>query len=628
MKVVILCGGEGTRMREETEFKPKPLVEVGGKPILWHIMKIYAHYGYNDFIVALGYKGNMIKEYFLNWRTFVNDFTLETKGHELKFHKNGHDDFKITFVDTGLKSLTGERVRRLKDYITDDEFMLTYGDGVGDVNIPELLEFHHRQNTIGTITGVNPAARYGMIEIDEPSGKIVNFKQNTISGVENYTYNDDIIINGGFMVFKKEFLNYLEPDTMVESAFPNLANRGQLSLYKHTGKWKAMDTYKEVEEMNEYWNEDPFWKVWENNTSTNIFSSFTQNSYNALNTNNNMDEVNSLFQTDPGSSTFMPQDNANKFFGKNILVTGGTGLVGGHLVESLIKAGANVFCTIRSKNPKSYFYQNKFDEKVVTINCDLTDSHRVFDVVSKYEIEYIFHLAAQPIVATAFTNPFETFHTNVMGTVNILEAARRSAKISGVVVASSDKAYGKNCVNATEDRPLAGDHPYDVSKSATDLIARTYHNTYGLPVAVSRFGNIYGPGDLNLNRIVPGIMKSLFKGETLEIRSDGKFVRDYVYVKDVVDGYLLLAENIEKTKGDAFNFSTGYNLSVLDLVNQVSNIIGKQVPFVVLNNQQNEIPFQSLSFQKAQSLLGWQSKYKFEEGIKETYKWYSGLFGN
>jgi NDP-sugar pyrophosphorylase family protein len=167
MKVVILCGGEGTRMREETEFKPKPLVEVGGKPILWHIMKIYAHYGYNDFIVALGYKGNMIKEYFLNWRTFVNDFTLETKGHELKFHKNGHDDFKITFVDTGLKSLTGERVRRLKDYITDDEFMLTYGDGVGDVNIPELLEFHHKQNTIGTITGVNPAARYGMIEIDE-----------------------------------------------------------------------------------------------------------------------------------------------------------------------------------------------------------------------------------------------------------------------------------------------------------------------------------------------------------------------------------------------------------------------------------------------------------------------------
>lgn len=626
MKVVILCGGEGTRMREETEFKPKPLVEVGGKPILWHIMKIYAHYGYNDFIVALGYKGNMIKEYFLNWRTFVNDFTLETKGHELKFHKNGHDDFKITFVDTGLKSLTGERVRRLKDYITDDEFMLTYGDGVGDVNIPELLEFHHRQNTIGTITGVNPAARYGMIEIDEPTGKIKNFKQNTISGVENYSYNDDIIINGGFMVFKKEFLNYLEPDTMVESAFPNLANQGQLSLYKHTGKWKAMDTYKEVEEMNEYWNEDPFWKVWENNPKLTVFSSFTQNAYNALNTNNNMDEINSLFQTDPQMILPEQQNNTSKFFGKNILVTGGTGLVGGHLVESLIKLGANVYCTIRSKNPKSYFYQNKFDDLATTINCDLTDSHRVFDVVSKYEIEYIFHLAAQPIVATAFANPFETFHTNVMGTVNILEAARRSTKIRGVVVASSDKAYGKNCVNATEDRPMSGDHPYDVSKSATDLIARTYHNTYGLPVAVSRFGNIYGPGDLNLNRIVPGIMKSLLKGETLEIRSDGKFVRDYVYVKDVVDGYLLLAEQIEKTKGEAFNFSTGYNLSVLDLVNQVSNITGQQVPFVVLNNQQNEIPFQSLSFEKAQSLLGWQSKYGFEQGLRETYEWYSKFF--
>jgi len=176
MKTVILCGGQGTRMKEETEFRPKPLVEVGGKPILWHIMKIYAHYGYNEFILALGYKGNLIKEHFLNWRTFENDFTLSTKNNELAFHNNDCDDFKITFVETGLNSLTGERVKRIKKYLGEDEnFMLTYGDGVADINIKELVDFHQKQNTIGTITGIRPASRFGLLNIDKESNKLKEF---------------------------------------------------------------------------------------------------------------------------------------------------------------------------------------------------------------------------------------------------------------------------------------------------------------------------------------------------------------------------------------------------------------------------------------------------------------------
>ncbi len=312
--------------------------------------------------------------------------------------------------------------------------------------------------------------------------------------------------------------------------------------------------------------------------------------------------------------------------GKNILVTGANGLVGSHLTEKLLEKKANIIITYRSSDPRSYFSMNGFEKKVVMAICDLKDFKRVHDVVTQYEIDYIFHVAAQPIVETAYHNPLETFEDNINGTINVLESARLYPRVKGVVVASSDKAYGKKCDHATEAAPMNGDHPYDVSKSCADLVARAYAKTYNMPVTVSRFGNIYGPGDLNFNRIIPGIMKAVCLGETLPIRSDGKFIRDYVYVKDVADGYILLMENMEKAKGEAFNFSTGYNFSVLDLIEKIDKIIGRQVKFEILNNQKNEIPSQSLDFSKATKLLGWKSKHSFEEGIKETFEWYKKYF--
>jgi len=260
MKTIILCGGQGTRMKEETEFKPKPLVSVGGKPILWHIMKIYSHYGYNEFILALGYRGDMIKEYFLNWRTLLNNFTLSTKGNEITFHNNDCDDFKITFVETGLETLTGERVRILKEYIGNEDFMVTYGDGVADINLNELIDFHKQQGTIGTITGVRRDGRFGLLNYHEESKKINDFYQANIADVTEVQSQD--LINGGFMVFKNEFLNTIKPDTMIEEAFGPLALRGELSMFEHMGKWKCMDTYKEVEDLNKAWVNDPFWKIW------------------------------------------------------------------------------------------------------------------------------------------------------------------------------------------------------------------------------------------------------------------------------------------------------------------------------------------------------------------------------
>lgn len=259
MKTVILCGGIGYRLKEETEFKPKPMVLIGGKPILWHIMKLYAYYGFNEFIIALGYKGNYIKDYFLNQKYFLHNFTLSTKTGSTKIHREKTDsklvdDFKITFVDTGLDTLPGERILRIKDYIpdTDKDFMVTYGDGVGNIHIRELVAFHRKQKTIGTITGVYPRSKYGLVKTNKKN-IVTDFIEKPT--MENW-------VNGGFMVFNKEYFNYLRKGEMEHASLKRLIAANQLSLYVHKDFWQCMDTYADVERLNALWRENPQWKVW------------------------------------------------------------------------------------------------------------------------------------------------------------------------------------------------------------------------------------------------------------------------------------------------------------------------------------------------------------------------------
>jgi len=269
---------------------------------------------------------------------------------------------------------------------------------------------------------------------------------------------------------------------------------------------------------------------------------------------------------------------------KNVLVTGGNGLVGSHLVKNLCEKGANVICLSRSHNPNSYFASEKLETLCAEEYGDLKDFARILDVVCKNEVDYIFHLGAQAIVKTGIKNPLETFDSNIMGTANILEAARLYGEVEGIVVASSDKAYGSSeKLPYTEDMPLHGDYPYDVSKSCTDLISQSYSKSYGLPVCVARFGNIYGEGDLNFNRIIPGCIHAGILNECLNIRSNGKLIREYVYVGDVVSGYLSLSENMKKTCGEAFNLSSGEELTVLDVVKQVSSVLGKNVKYLIIH---------------------------------------------
>lgn len=233
MKTIILCGGLGTRMKEETEYKPKGMVLVGGKPILWHIMKIYAHYGYNEFVLALGYKGEMIKDYFLG-------------------QKNFQDDFKIIFADTGLESNTGERILRAQKYITENNFMLTYGDGVSDINIKELVAFHQKHGLLGTISGVHPYSKYGLIKTDG-NNLVESFDEKPL--MHDY-------VSGGFMIFNRNALKYFD-NGHEQSGLKKMAAIHQLSVYKHEGFWKAMDTYREMEELNKLWEGERPWTVWE-----------------------------------------------------------------------------------------------------------------------------------------------------------------------------------------------------------------------------------------------------------------------------------------------------------------------------------------------------------------------------
>jgi len=304
-----------------------------------------------------------------------------------------------------------------------------------------------------------------------------------------------------------------------------------------------------------------------------------------------------------------------------IMVTGGTGFIGSHLIEELIHLGHIVVVPYIEINPKSYFRKSKLGQKVQLYKVNLNDRKKIDTIIHDHAISYIFHLAARTIVTEAYDNPYTTLQDNIMGTVNILEAARNNKKIKGIIFASSDKAYGKTKTTYTEDSPLSGDHPYDVSKSAADLIAGTYFKTYCVPVVTARFGNVYGEGDIHMNRIIPGICEAIITKRTLQIRSDGKFIRDYIYVKDVVAGYIHLFTNLNETVGQAYNFSSKDTLSVLELINHAEKITGEKIKYTIKNTAVNEIPYQHLNDRKVRQ-TGWRAHGTIKSTFPAILEWY------
>ncbi|RTL45401.1 MAG: NAD-dependent epimerase/dehydratase family protein [Candidatus Melainabacteria bacterium] len=323
----------------------------------------------------------------------------------------------------------------------------------------------------------------------------------------------------------------------------------------------------------------------------------------------------------------------SKFWqGRRVFVTGGTGMIGSWLVKELLGKNAMPVLLIHDADPQSELYRSKDVDKCCIVNGALEDYATVERAINEHEIDTVIHLGAQTIVGTAHRSPLHTFEVNIRGTYNIMEACRVHAKVvKEVVIASSDKAYGtqKN-LPYTEEMSLIGRAPYEVSKSCADLIAQSYFHTYNTPVTIARCGNIYGGGDLNWNRIVPGTIRSLFHKQQPEIRSDGAYVRDYIFVRDIARAYMLLAEQTTKAgvRGEAFNFSTEAPLTVLQLVQAIQKLLKlEEIGVRILNQAEGEIHSQSLAAGKAKKVLGWTADYDLNRGLNETIDWYKAFLG-
>lgn len=314
-----------------------------------------------------------------------------------------------------------------------------------------------------------------------------------------------------------------------------------------------------------------------------------------------------------------------------VLITGSTGLLGSWLVQTLLEARALVVGLIRDEVPQSHLVQSGMIHKIRIVRGDVTDYATMERALNEYEVDAVFHLAAQTIVGIANRAPLSTFEANIRGTWVTLEAARRTPTVRRIVVASSDKAYGTQpMLPYTEDMPLQGQHPYDVSKSAADLIARAYATTYELPVAVTRCANLYGGGDLNWNRLVPGTIRSALQGQAPVIRSDGTFVRDYLYVRDAVRAYLMLAEALDRDeiRGEAYNCGTDEPMSVLKMTRTILSLSPHpELAPLVLDEVRNEIKDQYLSSRKIRSAIGWTPIFSREAALRETITWYARHLG-
>lgn len=311
---------------------------------------------------------------------------------------------------------------------------------------------------------------------------------------------------------------------------------------------------------------------------------------------------------------------------RRVFVTGGTGLLGSHMIAELLRQGAEVVCLVRDWVPESEAHTSGSLARCRVVRGELEDYQLTLRALNEYEIDTIFHLGAQTIVGTASRSPLSTFESNVRGTWVLLEAARQLKAIQRVIVASSDKAYGEHEVLPyTEDAPLAGRFPYDASKSCADIISLSYFHSFRLPVAVTRCGNLYGGGDLNFNRLIPGTIRSALKNESPVIRSDGSFVRDYFYVRDAVTAYMMLAERVPEDGfvGEAFNFGTEEPMSVIAMASRILESMDRSsLPLTILNQATNEIPRQYLDCTKARRRMGWEPRWTLEASLAETVKWY------
>ncbi len=590
MKVVILAGGLGSRLSEHTALKPKPMVEIGQYPILFHILNIYAAHGFDDFVIACGYKGEVIKEYFQGFHLRHTDFTVRLRDGELSTLKNDAPPWTVTLIDTGLSTMTGGRVRRLASVIGEETFMVTYGDGVGNVNITKLVAFHRSHGKAATVTAVRPPSRFGGLVVE--GGRVREFTEKPQTG-EGW-------INGGFFVFEPRVFSYLDGDESVLEKTPleRLARDGELMAFEHHDFWQPMDTLREKRVLDELWASGKApWKI-------------------------------------------LVMAPVLEFFrGRRVLVTGHTGFKGAWLCEWLLTLGANVVGFARPPDQEpSLFAATGLASRLVSVMGHVEDAEAVLSLFRTHRPELVLHLAAQALVRRSYQSPLDTYATNVMGTAHVLEAARKTPSVRSVVIVTSDKCYENVGLERgyVETDPMGGHDPYSSSKGAAELVTQGYRRSFfhepgDAGVASARAGNVIGGGDWLTDRLVPDLVRGITRGEPVVIRNPDA-TRPFQHVLEPLYGYLVLARQAhEKPR----LFSQGYNFGPRDGTLRVRDLAERFVATfgrgdIVLPPPDDAGPHEartlSLDSAKAHRELDWTPRLDIADTVSLTASWYKAYY--
>lgn len=585
MKAVILAGGLGSRISEESNLRPKPMIQIGGKPILWHIMKIYSHFGINDFIICTGYKGYVIKEYFSNYFLHMSDVTFCMRENKMEIHHVYSEPWNVTLVDTGEITMTGGRLKRVMPFIGNETFCLTYGDGVSDVDISSVIAHHKSAGKLATVTAIRPPGRFGSLEIN--NSIVTNFQEKPAG--------DGIWINGGFFILEPEVFNYIEGDDTVWEQQPlqKLTKNEELTAYKHNGFWQAMDTLRDKNLLEDAWaSGDAPWKIWV-----------------------------TMF--------------ANQYANRRVLVTGHTGFKGSWLTLWLRSLDAHISgIALPPETDPSHWDLLSLD--INSMMIDIRDFDSVQQAVTNAQPEIVFHLAAQPLVRRSYSTPLETWSTNLMGTANILEACRQQASVKAIVLITTDKCYENQewVWGYRETDRLGGHDPYSASKAGTELVASSYRNSFFKSshsplLATARAGNVIGGGDWSEDRLIPDLVRATKADKPLEIRS-ATSTRPWQHVLECLSGYLALGQKLlegEIEFASSWNFGPDRksNRQVQEMLEQIQQNWHGIKWFTGQKSELHEARLLHLDSSKARDMLAWQSVWGFEETVAATSEWYKAF---
>jgi CDP-glucose 4,6-dehydratase len=639
MKAVLLAGGAGSRISEETQLRPKPMIEIGGKPILWHIMKIYSAHGINDFVICLGYKGYVIKEYFANYLLHQSDVTFDMRQDRMDVHQKNVEPWRVTLVDTGKNAMTGGRLKAVRKYLGDEDFCMTYGDGVGDVDITRQIAFHREHQRLATITAVQAPGRFGSLQLDGTS--VNDFVEKPLG--------DGAWINGGFFVLSPKVIDYIEDHRTIWEQEPlrRLAAERQLAAFKHEGFWQPMDTLRDKIYLEELWAKDEVpWRIWTEETKLSAFEPESQpaaktgREFKVAGYAEKTRQEEPAVQTPAVAVAKVCSSDLNETFwrGKRVLVTGHTGFKGAWLCLMLKQLGAEVFGYALAPSASSLYELAGIDELVTSTEGDVRDLDQLKTTMRACAPQIVIHMAAQALVRPSYRDPVNTYATNVMGTVNVLESVRQVGGVHAVINVTSDKCYRniETLRGYREDQPMGGYDPYSSSKGCAELISDAFRSSFfGAPTADGevpalasvRAGNVIGGGDWAEDRLIPDAIRSCSKGISVEIRNP-MAIRPWQWVLEPLGGYLLLAERLWT---DGADYAGGWNFGPRDedakpvsaVIDQITKLWGDGASWRLTGSRHpHEAKYLKLDCTKAHTELGWAPRTNLDIALKSTVTWY------